>query len=121
MILSKKLFLLFCVVASISFVASCTNDSIDPNNCFSKSSLEDTPWVKEQLQHFQDPRSGPLMVGVYLYKGEYFIVFANPFMASPMNYIFDCSGDKSVDLNMGTYNQFYDQAKLIEVLLEETY
>ena len=118
--------LLPLVFVCFALIASCTQtEPIDsegnPKNCFSKSSLEDTPWVKKQLQSFQRPKSGHLVVTVYLYQEKHFIVFANPSLSSPVSYMFDCAGTKFGDLNLGTYNQFYDQAKLIEVLLEENY
>ena len=100
--------------------AELKTDEIKSDGCFSKASLENTPWAKDQLTQFQRPKSGSLKVAVYFYKNEQYLVFTNGFVSSPASYIFNCSGVNIPNLKIG-YNQFMDQAKEVEVLLDETY
>lgn len=95
-------------------------DEIKSEGCFSKASLENTPWAKDQMTQFQRPKSGSLRVAVYSYKDEQYLVFTNGFVSSPASYIFNCSGVNLPALKIG-YNQFMDHAKVVEVLLEATY
>ncbi len=115
-------FLFVCLLAG---GASCTQTELvdsegNSKNCFSKSSLEDTPWVKKQLQSFQQPKSGPLRVITALFRNEYFIVFSNAAISSPISYVFDCSGNM-IGKRVENTNEFFDNAKIVEVLLEENY
>jgi hypothetical protein len=86
--------------------------------CFSKASLQDTPWVRDQLVLFRRPKSGSLRVVVFSYQNEQYLAFGNGFVSSPASYVFNCSGVNLPTLKIG-YNQFSDQAKEVEVLLEE--
>lgn len=117
-LLSSLVFFFSCEQASLK--ADDVKDEPTTSGCFSKASLQDTPWVKDQLTKFQRPRSGPLRVVIYSYQAREFLAFENPSLSSPASYIYNCSGAKIPDLNIN-YNAFYDQAKEIEVLLEENY
>jgi hypothetical protein len=92
----------------------------ESTGCFSNAPLENIPWAKDQLQVFQRPRSGPLQVSIYIYRGENFLVFANPSLSSPMSYIFDCSG-ASIGQRGINYNVFMDSAKEVAIILEGKY
>ena len=91
----------------------------ESTGCFSDAPLENIPWAKDQLQIFQRPKSGPLRVAVYDYKGEKFMAFANAFVSCPMCYIFDCSGATITKRGIH-YNAFMDEAVEVGVLLPWT-
>ena len=94
----KKSILAFALaIVVISTAEKCgstseVNPEVDKIGCFSDSPLEKISWAKDQLQYFQQPKSGSLWVSTYSYKGEDFLAFENGFVSSPMSYIFDCSG-----------------------------
>ena len=118
-IAGKVAFVLFIIFLT---GASCTKtEKVDSANCFSDNPLETIPWAKKQLESFQHPKSGLLDVSVFNYKGNYVLVFANVFASSPHSYMFDCAGDLALDKLGVTYNEFYDQAKRVKVLLKGTY
>lgn len=89
-------------------------------SCFSEESLTTVAWQKDQLASWQRPKSGPLSVIVYSYKGENFLAFENGFDNGPSSHIFDCSGTtlgkRGID-----YNEFYNNNKAIKVLVSGTY
>lgn len=88
--------------------------------CFSEESLTTVTWQKDELASWQRPKSGPLSVVVYSYRGEDFLAFVNAFDNGPLSHIFDCSGVTlgKRDIN---YNEFYNNNKEVKVLLEGTY
>lgn len=88
--------------------------------CFSEESMITVAWQKDQLTSWQRPKSGPLAVIVYSYKGENFLAFENGFDNGPASHIFDCSGT-TLGQRAINYNEFYDNNKRIKVLLEGTY
>ena len=109
----------------LSSAATCNSrDDITPENtanagCFADAPLEKISWAKDQLQYFQKPKSGPLRVAVYDYKGESFLVFANVFVSCPACYIFDCSGANITQKGIH-YNSFTENAKEVKILLPWT-
>ncbi|HEV7351238.1 hypothetical protein [Telluribacter sp.] len=117
----KRILLAAFLLTLISTAQQC---GIGPDRlrdgCFAGSPLETIPWAKDQLAGFQQPKSGPLRVVVYSYRNEQFLAFVNPILSSPMSYIFDCSGTSIAQRNIN-YNNFYDEAKKLKVLLEGTY
>ena len=120
----KKLTLVIALIATIlSSAETCTSqEDVGPEStgCFSDAPLENIAWAKDQLQVFQRPRSGPLRVSVYIYRGENFLIFSNPSVSSPMSYIFDCSG-ANISQRGINYNVFMESAKEVAVLLEGNY
>lgn len=121
----KITLLLALTVALISTAEKCgstseVNPETEKKGCFSDSPLERISWAKDQLQYFQKPKSGPLRVATYSYKGEDFLAFENPFVSSPMSYIFDCSG-VSIGKRGINYNVFTNEAEEVKLLLEDKY
>ncbi|MFD1143285.1 hypothetical protein ACFQ4C_19310 [Larkinella insperata] len=107
------------LMISLYLFTSCEKSDLK-ERCFTKSSLEGTPWVKQHLSGFQQPKAGPLSVVVYSYQGQEYLVFSNPFLSSPMSNIFNCAGQRLTQLGI-PYNQFMKDAKRVDVLLEKTY
>lgn len=106
-------------MTSLWLFISCEKSDLK-ERCFTKTSLESTPWVKQHLSGFQRPKAGPLSVVVYAYQGEEYLVFANPTLSSPMSNIFNCAGQPLPQLGI-SYNQFMKDARKVDVLLEKTY
>lgn len=111
-----------CLVSTAQTCGS--KEEVSPESsstsCFSKESLTTVTWQKDQLASWQRPKSGPLSVVVYSYKGENFLAFVNAFDNGPVSHIFDCSG-----ITLGkrgiNYNEFYSNNKEVKVLLEGIY
>ncbi|MDI9879104.1 hypothetical protein [Flectobacillus longus] len=113
-------------LASLLFIFSmnaCTDDAsntLPTDTCFKKDPIAELPWLKTVVTQFQQPKSGPLKVVLYVYKSEYYIAVNNPLVSSPGSYIFNCKGESIGKLNI-SYNQFTADALTEKVLLEGTY
>lgn len=117
----------FTLLAALSAVFLVTALGCDPDKkldpdkgCFSHAPLETISWAKAELAYFQRPKSGPLRVMVYSYKRDYYLVFENLSLSSPMSHIFDCSGN-TISQRGIHYNDFTADAQELKVLLDEKY
>jgi hypothetical protein len=90
------------------------------NSCFTKEFLENEPWVRAELAWFQQPKMSFLSVVAYRYKGQYYLAFENPSLSGPAGHIFNCAGQNLGELQI-PYNEFYDNAELMAVLLTGKY
>ncbi|WP_461140405.1 hypothetical protein [Spirosoma pomorum] len=113
------------LITGLSTAQTCSsrqevNPDSETNSCFSTESLTTVSWQKDQIAFFQQPKSGPLQVVTYGYKGEDFLMVSNAFVSSPASYIFDCSG-VSIGKRGINYNTFMNEAKRGRVLLEGKY
>lgn len=117
-------FLSFIAIASLLIGGSCTDAEITESEaaetCFTKEALETTPWIKDELAWFQQPKMGSLRVAVYRYKSDYYLAFENSFLSGPASHIFNCEGKNLGDLQIH-YNDFYDNGDLMAVLLTGRY
>lgn len=117
-------FLSFIAIAFLLMGGSCTDAEIKEYEasepCFTKASLETVPWIKDELVWFQQPKMSFLAVVVYRYKGEYYLAFENTTLSGPAGHIFNCAGQNLGDLQI-QYNEFYDHAELMAILLHERY
>lgn len=90
------------------------------SSCFTKEFLENEPWVRAELAWFQQPKMSFLSVVTYRYKGQYYLAFENPTLSGPAGHIFNCAGQNLGELQI-QYNEFYDNAELMVVLLTGKY
>lgn len=114
----------FVVIAFLLIGGSCTETEIKEYEatepCFTKESLETVSWIRNELAWFQQPKMSFLGVVVYRYRGEYYLAFENPTLSGPASHIFNCAGQNLGDLRI-QYNEFYDHAELMAILLHEKY
>lgn len=113
---------LICCISTAQMCGS--KEEVNPESvttsCFSKESLTNVAWQRDQLAIFQQPKSGHISAITYSYKGEEFLSIMNVAVSSPISYIFDCSG-VSIGKRGVTYNAFMDEAKQGKVLFEGNY
>lgn len=112
------------ILSVLLFFGSCDQRVVkeyeSDSTCFTKEFLENEPWVRAELAWFQQPKMGSLRVAVYRYKARYFLAFENALLSGPSSHIFNCSGQHLGDLQIH-YNEFYDNAELMAVLLTDKY
>lgn len=117
-------FLTILISSILLFGESCDQKEMkeyEPGeSCFTKEFLENEPWVKAELDWFQQPKMSFLTVVVYRYKEQYYLAFENPSLSGPASHIFNCSGQNLGDLQIH-YNDFYDNNELMTVLLTGKY
>lgn len=109
-----------CTFFILILCISCQRDEEISSRCYSDNPVTEFPWFNAVVKKFQQPGSGPLTVASYKYKGEAFLVISNPAVSSPASYIYTCSGQNIAQLGIH-YNAFTDDAKLIEVFIDEKY
>jgi len=112
------------IIVLMLIAGSCTESEIREyeatEHCFTKESLETVPWIRDELAWFQQPKMSFLRVVVYRYRGEYFLAFENTTLSGPAGHIFNCAGQNLGDLQIH-YNEFYDHAEQMAILLNEKY
>ena len=95
-------------------------EDINGKNCFNNDPIHEYSWLNVTVNEYTQPKSGFTQVVVYEFKNEYYVAVENNTMSSPGAYIFNCTGNNIGVLSIN-YNDFYDSAKQVKVLLEGKY
>ena len=114
-----KNYLLSASVLLFLLLTTCSKKEVVAK-CYNENPIEELGWLKTAVQGFQKPKSGPLTVSAMVFRNEMYFVLTNPYVSSPMSYIFNCQGKTIGQLGIH-YNTFIGEAKLFKVFLNQNY
>ncbi len=114
----KNLLITLLFLIHLFLYSSCLpNDNVSAA-CYQSDPIEELPWLKQLVEDFSKPKSGPFAITLVEYKGEAYFILGSPTLSIPMNYTFNCQGKTLSQLGID-FNKFNDEYRKIKVIINK--
>ena len=105
----------FYYITLLYWAMSCTKQEVAP--CYNKDPIKELAWMPDIIQHFKSGFKNSTWVTLYYYQNQYFFAFENAAVSGPSGYIYNCSG-VNLDKLVINYNEFYNKAKKVKIIMK---